>query len=215
MVRLPMIPPRTRPSAGPAPVLTLAALGVIAGLTLGGCAAGHGGAAAEDARPTAEQREAVEVHEWDKWRIAGQPAPDDYDRQARAGTTLVVNLRTQSEIDDLEFDPRHEVESRGMQYAWIPMGGDEGYSPEQVEAFAQAVEGVQGPIMIHCASGGRARYLWAAYMVEEEGIPVDEAILRMQEVGGQPSLLERLLGHRLNYTLGDPLPDPPAADARP
>ncbi len=203
MVRLPMIQP-CKP---------LAACLVFAGLlTAGGCACQRCAAPEEPATTAAAEPEPepIEVHAWDRWRIAGQPSPADYDRQASAGTTLVINLRTQPEIDRLDFDPQQEVESRGMAYVAIPMGGDEGYTPEQLEAFTQAIDGVEGPILIHCASGGRARNLWAAYLVEEEGVPVDEAMLRMEEVGGQPSLMERLLGHRLHSTIGEPLPEPEA-----
>jgi uncharacterized protein (TIGR01244 family) len=183
----------------------------IAGLTLlGGCACQNCATSEPAVTPEAAQAEPIEVHQWDRWRIAGQPAPDDYERQAKAGTALVVNLRTQPELDRLDFDPRAEVEARGMRYAWIPMGGDEGYDTEQVAAFTRAIEGIDGPIMIHCASGGRARHLWAAYLVEEQSVPLDEAMLRMEEVGGQPTLMERFLGHRLHYTIGAPLP--PAED---
>ncbi len=197
MVRLGMIQPRTA-------VLAITSVTCIA--LLGGCACQHCATSEPAVAPESAEAEPIEVHHWDRWRIAGQPAPDDYERQAAAGTVLVVNLRTQPEIDRLDFDPQVEVESRGMQYAWIPMGGDEGYNPEQVAAFADEIEGVDGPVMIHCASGGRARHLWAAYLVEEDGIPLDEAMLRMEEVGGQPTLMERFLGHRLHYTIGEPLP---------
>lgn len=188
----------------------LVCLGV-AGIALtSGCACQQCVTADEPATTAAAEPEPIEVHQWDRWRIAGQPMPGDYGRQAKAGTTLVVNLRTQPEIDRLDFDPREEVESRGMAYVAIPMGGDNGYTPDQLDAFTQAIDGVEGPIMIHCASGGRARMLWAAYFVEEEGIPLDEAMLRMEEVGGRPGVMERLLGHRLHYTLGEPLPEPEA-----
>ena len=195
MVRLCMIQPRTR---------TLPLL-AIAGLSLAGCATQQ----QPSSQPAVAEAEPIEVHAWDDWRIAGQPMPADYERQARAGTTTVVNLRTQPEIDRLDFDPREEVESRGMRYIHIPMGGEQGYSTEQVDTFAQAIEGAKGPILVHCASGGRARHLWAAYLIEEDGIPLDEAMRRMEEVGGQPTLMERLLGHRLHYTLGEPLPAQP------
>lgn len=190
----------------------LASTGIAGLALLGGCACQTCATSEPAVSPEEAQAEPIEVHQWDRWRIAGQPAPDDYERQARAGTALVVNLRTQPELDRLDFDPRAEVEARGMRYAWIPMGGDEGYDTEQVAAFTRAVEGVDGPIMIHCASGGRARHLWAAYLVEQESIPLDEAMLRMEEVGGQPTLMERFLGHRLHYTMGEPLPAPEAED---
>lgn len=201
IVRLRMIEPRKT---------VVLCLGIAGLLAASGCACQRCATTEEPPTTAAAEPEPIEVHQWDRWRIAGQPMPADYDRQAKAGTTMVINLRTQPEIDRLDFDPRQQVESRGMEYVAIPMGGDEGYTPEQLEAFTQAIDGVDGPILIHCASGGRARYLWAAYFVEEQSIPLNEAMLRMQEVGGQPALMERLLGHRFHYTIGEPLPEPEA-----
>ena len=145
------------------------------------------------------------MHAWDRWRIAGQPVQADLDRIARSGTTTVINLRTQGEIDRLDFDPEAEAEARGMRYVHIPMGGDDGYTTEHVNALATAMQDADGPVLLHCASGGRARLLWAAYQIEHEDVPVEEAMLRMQEVGGQPPAIERLLGRRVYYRLGEPI----------
>ncbi|MGD1915863.1 MAG: beta-lactamase hydrolase domain-containing protein [Phycisphaerales bacterium] len=175
---------------------------VLASLALQGCAASRSASQAEAAD---DEFKPITVHSWDRWRIAGQPVPADLDRSARSGTTTVINLRTQAEIDRLDFDPAAETEARGMRYVHIPMGGDDGYTTEQVGALASAMDGVEGPVLLHCASGGRARLLWAAYQIDHEGVPVDEAMLRMQEVGGQPTAMERLLGRRIYYRLGEPL----------
>ncbi|MEO1008820.1 MAG: sulfur transferase domain-containing protein [Planctomycetota bacterium] len=202
-----MIEPRPLAVAGLAASALLAA----------GCACGPcGDPIIEQSQPADDTQaaapEPITVHEWDRWRIAGQPMPSDYALQAQDGTALVVNLRTQEEIDRLDFDPAAEAEARGMRYVHLPMGGDIGYDATQVDAFAAAIDGVDGPVLVHCASGGRARHLWAAYLVEHEGLPVGEAMLRMEEVGGNPALMERLLGHRLNYTIGEPLPATPDDD---
>ena len=181
---------------------TLLCLLALATCTITGCATN---APKQGAAVSAPEPEPVEVYAWDRWRISAQPGTDDLDRIALSGVTLVINLRTQPEIDRLDFDPEAEAEARDMDYIHIPMGGDDGYTPEQVDALAQAIDGVQGPVLLHCASGGRARTLWAAYQMKYEGVPLSEATRRMQEVGGQPSTLEQLLGHRLECTLGEPL----------
>ncbi len=201
MVRLGMTNPRPLPC-----FLTAMLLLAFASLTLPACVASRSTSQApSQAQATASEPEPLAVHAWDRWRIAGQPEPADLDRIARSGTTTVVNLRTQAEIDRLDFDPKAETEARGMRYVHIPMGGDDGYTTEQVDELAASMKDVEGPVLLHCASGGRARLLWAAYQIEHEDVPVDEAMFRMQEVGGQPPAIERLLGRRVYYRLGEPL----------
>lgn len=173
----------------------------LACLMISGCAGSQTAAVTAQPAPA----EPIEVYAWDRWRIAGQPSPADLDRIAGSGVTLVINLRTQSEIDRLDFDPQAEAVARGMTYVNIPLGGEDGYAPEQVDALAKALDGAQGPVLLHCASGGRARTFWAAYQMKYEDIPLAEATRRMQEVGGEPSALERLVGRRLDCTLGEPL----------
>lgn len=130
--------------------------------------------------------------------ISGQPTKDTLETYADRGVRLVVSCRTDREMDRLDFDQAEELDELGIQYVHIPMGGHDGYTPEQVRRFGAALEQAgEGEVVLHCASGGRARLLWMAHLVTNEGLPPSEAWERSLELGGKPWSFERLLGREV------------------
>ncbi len=113
--------------------------------------------------------------------LSGQPQTKEaMELLKKEGVTLIVNLRTQNEVDNPRSTPIDEAaisEELGMQYVHIPSGGsDHPYSPETLDKFAAAVKGAEGKVLLHCTSGVRASHLWVAYLVQHEGVDVDHAI---------------------------------------
>lgn len=139
--------------------------------------------------------------------ISGQPEEEAVHALPEHGVTCVVNLRTPHEMDDRErvsFDEKALVEELGIDYVSIPLGGaDHPYTPEAVETFADALERHQGPVLLHCASGWRASYLWAAYLVKYQGFSVEDAYARGEAIGIGESPLGKLLGRRLKVVEAD------------
>lgn len=147
--------------------------------------------------------------------VAGQPTERAL-REAKArGVTTVVNLRTPQEMEKaVNFDEAGLVRQLGMRYVFIPMRGNEEfpYSPEAVTKFGDAVKSANGKVLLHCTVGWRASHLWAAYLIRDRGVPVEEALAnarainlmddhRMGDSGKQP--VEEFLGRSLP-TLGHP-----------
>lgn len=129
--------------------------------------------------------------------FAGQPSKAQF--EALAGTnSIVVNCRTQTEVDRLAFDQVGLLDSAGVDYHHIPMGGAEGYSPADVDAFAELMRTHDGPILLHCGSGGRVRMLYAAYLIRYQNFTPDQAMDEIAALGQSPSTLERLLGEELS-----------------
>lgn len=126
--------------------------------------------------------------------ISGQPTERTLRDLADDGVMTVVSCRTGLEMNGVSFDEPALVDELGLRYAHIPMGGHDGYTPAQVEAFARVLESADGPVYLHCASGGRARSLWLAYLVEHRNVSPDEAWARVKNIGGEPWSFERLLG---------------------
>ncbi len=129
------------------------------------------------------------------------------------GVATVINLRSSAEMADLiteqGLDETATLHAQGVRYVHIPLGGDDGYEPADVEAFAHAVESANGPVLIHCFSGGRARTMWQAYLVKHRGYNLAEAEAVTATIGGTPTALEQLLGRDVRATLGGALPPQP------
>ena len=100
--------------------------------------------------------------------LASQPSEADLDAWAAAGTVLVVNSRTPEETAALHFDMRTAVESRGMRYAELPIGGASGSSPALTSELAILLADTEGPVVMHCRSGTRSAHLYAAYLISQD-----------------------------------------------
>lgn len=115
--------------------------------------------------------------------IQGQPTADQLRVFAEDGGGVVVNLRTEQEMTEkVAFDERAVAERAGLRYIWMPTGGPD-LDLEQVRAFGQAIEGTESPILLHCASGGRASALWTAHLVINSGLSKEAALARGKAVG--------------------------------
>ena len=146
--------------------------------------------------------------------VAGQPTEKALREMAAQGVTTVVNLRTPEEMTRaVKFDEPALITQLGMKYVYLPVrGGDPyPYSPETVTKFSQAVRQSKGKVLLHCTVGWRASHLWAAYLIAERGVPVEEALANARAInlgdndhrmpGRQP--VEEFLNRSLP-TLGHP-----------
>ncbi|MEO7966810.1 MAG: sulfur transferase domain-containing protein [Gemmatimonadaceae bacterium] len=111
--------------------------------------------------------------------ISGQPTERGL-RELRAhGVTVVINLRTPKEMaTQVPFNEDSLVNSLGMRYVYIPVRGDSAYpyTPATVTTFGQAIAGANGKVLLHCTIGWRASHLWAAYLIKERNVPVEDAL---------------------------------------
>src|SRR5947209_8360527 len=116
--------------------------------------------------------------------IAGQPTERALREMKARGVTTVVNLRTPPEMERIKFDEPELVKSLGMKYVYIPMRGNEEfpYSPEAVTRFADRVKDANGKVLLHCTVAWRASHLWAAYLIRDRGVPVDDALANARAI---------------------------------
>jgi uncharacterized protein (TIGR01244 family) len=94
--------------------------------------------------------------------LASQPDEGDLDAWAADGAKTVINSRSPEETASLPFDLRQAVESRGMRYVEMPIGGTSGADHHHTQALAALLENADGPIVMHCRSGTRSAHLYAA-----------------------------------------------------
>jgi len=93
--------------------------------------------------------------------VAGQIQPGDVPALAARGVTMIVNNRPDGEEPGQPEGAEIEAAAReaGIAYRHIPVAA--GFSPEQVEAMAEALGASGGAMLAYCRSGTRSTYLWA------------------------------------------------------
>ncbi len=135
--------------------------------------------------------------------ISAQPTERTLEWLAGEGVRTVISLRTESEHRRVDFDESEIVETLGLRFVQIPMGGEYEYTPDQLSRFVEAYRtgASEGNVLVHCASGGRARLLWTAYLINERGMDPNEAMDRASRLGGEPWSLGQLLGGGLRATV--------------
>jgi uncharacterized protein (TIGR01244 family) len=121
------------------------------------------------------------------------------------GVTTVVNLRTQPEMDNRDrvpYDEAAALDSLGLEYVHIPLGGDDDpYTPEAVARFAEAVDSSEGKVLLHCTVGWRASHMWVAYLVSHRGMDLNEAIAHGEAINLGTLPFEELLGADLTFAI--------------
>ena len=115
-----------------------------------------------------------------RFYIGGQPDRKGLQWIREQGVKMVINLRTQEEMDNREaipFDEEALVDSLGMEYVHIPQGGEEHpYEPDALVHFAEAVGKAKGKVLVHCTVGWRASHMWGAYLVRYKGLTIPQAL---------------------------------------
>lgn len=139
--------------------------------------------------------------------IGGQPSKQALAIFRERGVTAVVNLRTPSEMEDRDrvpYDEAAAVADLGMEYVWIPLGGDDHpYAPDAVGRFARVLAEHDGGVLLHCTMGWRAAYLWVAYLVRYHGFSLDDGLARGREIAISPPPLEGLLDRPMKLIYAD------------
>lgn len=207
---------RTAAASRLVPALALTVAMPLGLATLAGCAgSGDRMPAEEQPDPAAREparREPVEIgtgmpmgspanfHRTGRVIVGGQMTEDELRALRDAGATTVINLRSRAEIEQHageQFDEAAAARELGMAYHEIPMGGEDGYDPAQVEALASTLGGTKGgDIVIHCRSGARVRTLLTAYLVTHRGMDRARAETIAVSLGGSPGTkqVDALLG---------------------
>lgn len=133
----------------------------------------------------------------DRVWIAGQPSADDFRALKAQGVVSVLNVRTAEEMADRTSIPFEEdvlLQELGMDYAISPLGGSVGFNELPVAALKRALESSEGPVLLHCASGGRAGLVWAAWQIRELGRDPTEVMRELEPLGLWPLSIEKVSG---------------------
>ena len=104
--------------------------------------------------------EAGQLAPVDGIKSAGQPDQAALQVFAEAGFTTVIDMRGPSENRGLD-DEQEAVETLGMQYIAFPITGRDQISFDKAKKLDELLEGVDGPVLLHCGSANRVGALLA------------------------------------------------------
>lgn len=141
--------------------------------------------------------------------VSAQPTAEDLRQWRESGVSTVLNLRTPEEMADrsrVHFDEAALAAELGLDYRAHPIDGKaHPFSPAAVDAFAEALAKSEGKVLVHCASGVRAGWLYAAYAVKHQGMSPEDALRSLAPLGHWPLPLEQMTGLplRLELRTGD------------
>lgn len=97
----------------------------------------------------------------DRTFVAGQIGAEDIAEAMALGVTTIINNRPDGEEPGQPLWVEIEAAARaaGLDCRHIPIAG--GFSPDQVEAMAAALDEADGKVLAFCRSGTRSTWLWA------------------------------------------------------
>ena len=106
--------------------------------------------------------------------VAPQITPEDMPGIAAAGFTAIINNRPDDEEAGQPDAAAIEAAAKaaGLSYSAIPITPG-GFSATQVEAMAELLAAVDGPVLAFCRSGTRSCNLWALAQASAGGDPVE------------------------------------------
>jgi uncharacterized protein (TIGR01244 family) len=104
---------------------------------------------------------------------SGQPTEAQFRRMAASGVKHVINLRPATEQPD--FNEGELIRSLGMSYHNIPVSGAIDVTGENAATLDDLLNTLEGPVLVHCASGNRVGAL-RAVTAAENGASVDQAL---------------------------------------
>lgn len=120
--------------------------------------------------------------------FAGQPSEDDLRAFAAMGGKIVLNTRTQKEVDKMSFDEAALCEELGLMYAHIPVSSSKltAMEPFALTQLLKQTQGSTGPLLMHCGSGSRAAMLYGLSKVSKDEMTKEQAISHAIEMGMSP-----------------------------
>ncbi len=178
-----------KPTFSPFTLALLALSAASLGLT--GCATQQAGSSG-GASSQAAANEPPPRYGWETFRqsnnpdviLAGMPSDEALDIFAARGGTTVINLRTDSEMAAFP-GYQQSIEARGLKYVHVPTSGST-MGEATYDPMAAALDEATGPVLLHCASGGRATYAWAMRRIDHEGLSAQDASVYCTETRGKP-----------------------------
>jgi uncharacterized protein (TIGR01244 family) len=117
----------------------------------------------------------------------GAVTPDVAANLKAAGFKSIVNLRAATEEGVNIEDQTKAAAAAGLKYYHLPFVNASPEATRLDEFLKLVVDPANQPMMLHCASGGRASMFWAVKRVMVDGWAVDKAMNELPDLSGHVS----------------------------
>ena len=128
--------------------------------------------------------------------FGGQPTEAQLEAMAADGLGFVLDLRAEGE--DRGFDESAALQGLDIAYLNLPVDAERLTEPATFERFIETMKKLDGPTLVHCASGNRVGALYYAYLVAGKGVDREEARALAKENGLRSSALEKAVDRYLD-----------------
>jgi uncharacterized protein (TIGR01244 family) len=122
--------------------------------------------------------------------FGGQPPEADLKTFSDKGVKVVINLRSDGELEGLGFDEAKTVKGLGMKYHHVPMGRDVPKPADLKTIFSALDKAGDAHVLLHCASSNRVGMIWSVYRAKQSGMSIEEAIAEGRAAGMKSEALE-------------------------
>ncbi len=123
--------------------------------------------------------------------MSGQPSADDLALAEKRGITRVINIRTQPELDRMDFDEGARCSELDLEYVHVSFRGDT--ATDEIYDVLLDLLALPAPdhggTLFHCASGNRTALIVALLRMRDHGIDYDAALADALAAGMKPSSL--------------------------
>lgn len=122
----------------------------------------------------------MQKQKWnDKITVGGALGADDAQTLHDEGFRSVIDLRT---TDEIETPEKAWVEGTGMDYETLPTASDT-LDDVAIFRFIQEVDSSDGPVYVHCKSGGRAGIMALLHDAATHGWTIEHTLQVADEKG--------------------------------
>ncbi len=109
--------------------------------------------------------------------IGGQPTEQDFKQLNVDSIDAVINTRTATEVEQLNFNESKLTSELGLTYDLLEVGKGHPYSPAKLAEFNTLMQSKSDQnILLHCRSGNRATQLYTAWLIKYQGQSEKQAL---------------------------------------
>jgi uncharacterized protein (TIGR01244 family) len=131
--------------------------------------------------------------------FAGQPDEAGLKEAAGRDVKTVINLRTDTEMAQVQFDEAKLAAESGMSYVTVPVQQTAPSEADQEKIFSLLDEAQKPggrPVLLHCGTSNRVGFIWGLYQVSRNKLSAEEAVARAKAAGMKSPVLEKALRER-------------------